>query len=77
MTSASTSYLVLSTKTTRISQQKPTHQPPGHLRVEARGRKEKVLEVNVQSPSLIVQWKSMVTWTTRLRRLGWRDNPWY
>jgi hypothetical protein len=44
MTCVSTSYLVLYTKTTRISGQSQTQQPPGHSRDEARGRKEKALE---------------------------------
>ncbi len=44
---------------------KPTQQPPGHSRMEARGRNEKAMEENAQSSMLIVQWKSLVTWTTR------------
>jgi hypothetical protein len=44
MTYVSTSYLVLYTKTARILRQSQHNQPPGHSRVEARGRKEKALE---------------------------------
>jgi hypothetical protein len=55
---------------------KPTQQPSGHMHIEARVRKEKALELNVQSPKLIVQLKSMVTWTTSSKGFEWRGcNP--
>jgi hypothetical protein len=69
MTFVSTSYLASSTKTTRTFQQSQQSSLLANCALRQGAGKRRHWRLNVQSPKLIVQLKSMVTWTTSKKKI--------